>query len=170
MKNISAGNKIPQEFNVIIEIPMHGHTKYEIDYESGLLQVDRFLPVAMHYPYNYGFIPQTLTGDGDPCDVFVITEEPIFPQALIECRPIGLLNMTDESGPDQKILCLPKKKIDLMYPNVESIKDIPQMILDKIEHFLTYYKKLEKDKWVEIGAWEDKDSAIQFIEKSLLKK
>lgn len=154
-----------EEFDAIIEIPMgEGNVKYEID--NGILKVDRFLPAPMYYPCNYGYIPKTLAGDGDPCDVLVVTHVPLHPKSMITCRVVGVLHMEDESGIDKKVICLPQKKIDLLYKEVESIYHLPTMILNQIRHFFSYYKKLEDSKWVKIGDWGEKDEAIQIVQES----
>lgn len=156
-----------EEFEVVIEIPMgEGSVKYEIDHASGMLKVDRFSPVSMNYPYNYGYIPDTIAGDGDPCDALVIVHASLYPKSVVTCRPIGVLHMEDDGGIDKKIICLPQKKIDLFYADVESIHELPKVILSKIKHFFSYYKKLEKDKWVKIGDWGNKDEAKKIVQES----
>lgn len=160
LQNISAGRDVPNLFHVIIEIPAEsGSVKYEVDKSTGLLTVDRFMSVAMHYPCNYGFVPNTLAGDGDPVDVLVYTPYPLFPGSLIEARPIGLLAMTDESGKDSKILALPTEKACLQFAKMQSLQDIPEIFLKKIVHFFEQYKALEPNKWVKIEGWKGVDAA-----------
>ena len=164
LSKISAGKNVPDDINVVIEIPQGGQpVKYEIDKDSGALFVDRFLHTAMFYPANYGFIPHTLSNDGDPCDVLVITQMPVVPCAVIACRPIGVLKMKDESGGDEKIIAVPTDKLHPFYTNVQSYKDLPQVLCDQIAHFFARYKDLEKGKWVEIIGWGDAAEAKQMI-------
>jgi inorganic pyrophosphatase len=159
MQAISAGN-LPHDFNVIIEISAEaGSVKYEVDKDSGLLMVDRFMPVAMYYPCNYGFVPSTLAEDGDPVDVLVMTPYPIQAGALLRARPIGLLRMTDESGKDSKILALPIAKACAQLAHIETLADVPTIMLDKIKHFFEHYKALEPGKWVKVDGWEDRHAA-----------
>ncbi|OGO90135.1 MAG: inorganic pyrophosphatase [Coxiella sp. RIFCSPHIGHO2_12_FULL_42_15] len=162
MIQVSAGHDIPNDFNVIIEIPADaGSIKYEVDKSSGLLMVDRFIPVAMHYPCNYGFVPQTLAEDGDPVDVLVMTPFPVQPGALLRVRPIGLLVMTDEAGKDSKIFALPITKACIQFANMTALEDFPKIILDRITHFFEQYKALEPGKWVKVQGWQDKKAAEQ---------
>jgi inorganic pyrophosphatase len=157
--------EIPNEFNVIIEISMNdGPVKYELDKASGALFVDRFMQVSMSYPCNYGFIPHTLSGDGDPVDVLVISNYPIVPGAIVKCRPVGVLTMEDESGLDEKIIAVPIFKVDISFDNVRGIADIASIIKQRIEHFFEHYKDLEKDKWVKILAWGDVALAKKLID------
>jgi inorganic pyrophosphatase len=164
LDNVSAGENVPEEINVIIEIPAYSHPiKYEMNKEAGALFVDRFIGTGMSYPVNYGFIPHTLSEDGDPADVLVITPFPVAYGAIIACRPIGVLRMEDESGVDAKILALPTKKICPMYANIDSIEDLPTLYIDQIKYFFEHYKGLEKGKWVKITGWNDKVAAEQEI-------
>jgi len=164
IKKIPCGSAVPEEINVIIEIPSGSYpVKYEFDKDSGALFVDRFLQVSMTYPCNYGFIPNTLSGDGDPCDVLVIVDMPLVAGCVIPARPIGVLLMEDESGIDEKILAVPTKKANPHYANIESYLDLPQSVLDKITHFFENYKTLEKDKWVKIKGWADAQKAKKMI-------
>lgn len=164
LSKISIGKKVPEEINVVIEISQGGDpVKYELDKESGALFVDRFLHTAMYYPANYGFIPHTLSSDGDPCDVLVISQVRVVPGAVIASRPIGVLKMKDESGTDEKILAVPTDKLHSYYSNIRSYKDLPQLFCDQIAHFFQHYKDLEKNKWVEILGWGDVDEAKKFI-------
>lgn len=161
---ISSGKSVPQDINVIIEI-QQGSTpvKYEYDKETSMMSVDRFVPTPMIYPVNYGFIPQTLAGDGDPLDALVITPNPIISGSVIRVRPIGVMMMEDESGNDEKILCVPHSKLTKLYDNVSSSADLPELILQQIEHYFTHYKDLEKEKWVKMNGWKDKKHAEEII-------
>ncbi len=151
---INSGRDVPRDINVVIEIPAYSSpVKYEIDKETGALTVDRFMGTSMQYPINYGYLPQSLTGDGDPVDVLVITPDPVLSGAVIRCRPIGLLKMRDESGEDNKVLAVPVQKLTPTYSRVESYKDVPPDTLAKITHFFKHYKDLEPGKWVEIQGW-----------------
>ncbi|MCP4270350.1 MAG: inorganic diphosphatase [Gammaproteobacteria bacterium] len=161
---VSTGRDIPHEINVIIEIPAHSDpVKYEVEKESGAMFVDRFMSTCMHYPTNYGYVPHTLSEDGDPVDVLVPTPFPIIPSSVISCRPVGMLMMTDESGPDAKILAVPIDKLCYNFRGIESLSEMPQMLLDQISHFFDHYKDLENNKWVKIDGWEDASSAKQEI-------
>ncbi len=160
LDNISPGANPPDEVNVVIEIPSHADpVKYEMDKDTGALFVDRFMNVAMFYPCNYGFVPKTLSEDGDPVDVLVVTPVPVMSGCIISCRPVGVLNMTDESGPDAKILAVPSTKLHTMYDNVNSMADLPSELLHQITHFFEQYKVLEPDKWVRVEAWAGPDDA-----------
>ena len=151
ISKITAGHNPPTDINVVIEIPQGGEpVKYELDKASGAMFVDRFLHTAMFYPGNYGFIPNTLSGDGDPCDVLVVGQVPVVPGAVIRCRPIGALLMKDEAGPDEKIVAVPVDKLHPFYSGVASYKDLPPILTDQIAHFFQHYKDLEKGKWVTI--------------------
>jgi inorganic pyrophosphatase len=154
LDKVNAGREIPNDLNVIIEIPANADpVKYEIDKETGALFVDRFLGTAMHYPCNYGYIPNTLCEDGDPLDVLVVTPFPLVTGCVVRCRPLGLLNMTDEKGEDAKLVAVPIKKQCPTYEKVESVQDLPKILLDQIAHFFEHYKDLEPGKWAKIGAW-----------------
>ena len=156
----------PENFHVVIEISKgEGEVKYEIDHKTGLVMVDRFLSAPMYYPYNYGFIPNTLAGDGDPTDVLVLTGASLIVGSVIKCRPIGVLNMSDEGGVDQKIIALPIKTFQSM--DTKDISQLHEIILERIKHFFTYYKKIEKEKFVEIGDWGDREAAIKIIKDSI---
>lgn len=164
LMDVSSGRDVPNEINVIIEIPMHGEpVKYELDKETGAMCVDRFISTAMFYPANYGYIPQTLSNDGDPVDVLVLTPVPLLSGSVIRCRPIGLLKMTDESGIDAKLLAVPISKVSKMYETVETYKDLPQHLLLTIKHFFEHYKDLEANKWVKIEGWYGVEDAHQEI-------
>ncbi len=160
LEQIPAGKDVPNDINVIIEIPAQSSpVKYELDKESGAMVVDRFMATAMFYPANYGFIPHTLSEDGDPVDVLVVTPHPLITGAIIRCRPIGMLKMTDESGVDAKIIAVPVDKLSPIYVNVKSTDDLPELLLSQICHFFEHYKDLEKGKWVKIDGWADADEA-----------
>ncbi|QJC31433.1 inorganic diphosphatase [Enterobacteriaceae endosymbiont of Macroplea mutica] len=164
LNNIPAGNNIPHHINVIVEIPINTNpVKYEINKKYGLLFVDRFISTTMIYPCNYGYINQTLSLDDDPLDVLIFTEYYIYPSTVIECRPIGLLKMFDESGEDKKILAVPCNKISLAYQNIKNISDVPDMFKNKIIHFFKHYKDLENNKWSKIDNWYDIDIAKKEI-------
>jgi len=164
VSRIPPGEKVPQQINVVIEIPAHSDpVKYEVDKETGAVFVDRFMNTAMHYPCNYGYVPGTLSEDGDPVDVLVPTPFPLIPGSVIICRPVGVLIMTDESGRDTKVLAVPIDKLTPFYKNVETPYDLSPLILDQIAHFFDHYKDLEPGKWVKIEGWERADSARQEI-------
>ena len=168
LNSLSPGRHIADDFNVIIEISANGTpVKYEMDKESGLLMVDRFMPTSMHYPCNYGFVPNTLSNDGDPVDVLVLTPYPVQPGTLMRCRALGVLQMTDESGEDYKILALPIEKSCVHYSHMTSLADVSDVTLNAISHFFENYKKLEPGKWVKIGGWLDKDAAAKEINDSI---
>lgn len=152
------------EFNVIIEISMNANpVKYEFDKETSALMVDRFMQVPMFYPCNYGFIPHTLSEDGDPVDVLVMAQYPILPSAVVRVRPVAVLIMEDESGMDEKILAVPVAKLDASFESVQDAEDVSQVIKDRIQHFFENYKKLEKGKWVKIVGWEGAAKAKEII-------
>lgn len=164
IEKIGSGKNAPEEINVIIEVPMGSDpVKYEFDKDSGAIMVDRFVQTAMFYPCNYGFIPTTLSKDGDPVDVLVIANNPIIPGAVIKARPIGVLMMEDESGQDEKILAVPTTKLDPYFSNINSYKDLPEVLINRIKHFFENYKALEKGKWVKVEGWEDENSAKAII-------
>lgn len=168
IKDLPPAKSLPDDINVIIEIPAQaGMIKYEMDKDSGLLSVDRFMPTAMYYPANYGFVPNTLSGDGDPVDVLVITPAPIQAGALIRVRAIGVLNMEDESGQDRKVLALPIKKACVQLAHLEKLEDVPEILLKSIVHFFEQYKALEPNKWVKISGWEGVKAAQQEIADSI---
>jgi inorganic pyrophosphatase len=168
ISKISIGKNAPKEVNVIIEVPMGSDPiKYEIDKESGAVFVDRFLHTPMFYPCNYGFIPHTLSDDGDPADVLVVGQHVIQPGAVIPVKPIGVLIMEDEAGQDEKILAVPTAKINPYYADIENHSDLPQILLDQISHFFEHYKDLEKNKWVKVVGWEGREKAEQLIEDAI---
>ncbi|MFM2028912.1 MAG: hypothetical protein RL517_103 [Pseudomonadota bacterium] len=151
---VSPGKKIPESFNVIIEIPMNADpVKYEVDKESGCLFVDRFMGTAMHYPCNYGYIPHTIAGDGDPVDVLVMTPFALVPGSVVSCRAIGMLEMEDEGGQDAKLLAVPEDKILPIYKHLQNPEDVNELLLAQIQHFFEHYKDLEKGKWVKVKGW-----------------
>jgi inorganic pyrophosphatase len=157
---VPPGTNAPESFNVIIEIPMNADpVKYEVDKESGAIFVDRFMSTAMHYPTNYGYVPQTLSGDGDPVDVLVITPFPLIPGVVVPCRAIGILKMEDEAGEDGKVLAVPIDKILSIYSHWQKPEDMNQLRLSTIAHFFEHYKDLEKGKWVKILGWEGPEAA-----------
>ncbi|WP_421709165.1 inorganic diphosphatase [Algihabitans sp.] len=161
---ISVGHNPPQEINVIIEVPLGGDpVKYEFDKESGAIFVDRFLHTAMFYPCNYGFVPHTLADDGDPVDVLVAGPAPVVPGAVIRCRPVGVLVMEDEAGQDEKVLAVPVDKLHPYHTDIESYRQLPEILLEQIAHFFEHYKDLEPDKWVKINHWGDADEARKMI-------
>jgi inorganic pyrophosphatase len=160
LSNVTPGAKAPDEFNVIIEIPMNADPiKYEVDKASGALFVDRFMTTAMHYPCNYGYVPQTLSDDGDPVDVLVITPFALTPGVVVTCRAIGVLKMDDEAGGDAKVLAVPTSKILPIYDHWHKPEDINQMRLKAIQHFFEHYKDLEVGKWVKVQGWEGPEAA-----------
>jgi inorganic pyrophosphatase len=165
LQKVTPGKKAPHEFNVIIEIPMAADPiKYEVDKESGALFVDRFMSTAMHYPCNYGYVPQTLSDDGDPVDVLVITPFPLVPGVVVTCRPIGVLMMDDEAGGDAKLLAVPIDKVLSIYTHWQKPEDMNQLRLAQIKHFFEHYKDLEPGKWVKVKGWEGPEAAIREIE------
>ena len=164
IKQIPVGNDVPHDINVLIEIPRNGEAiKYEVDKDSGMIMVDRVLNTAFRYPCNYGFVPHTLCGDGDPVDVCVIMPVPLLPGSVIKCRPVGVLKMTDEGGEDAKIIAVPTSKVSGLYRHVADVRDINEETLDKIAHFFEHYKDLEKGKWVKIEGWGGVEEAKQEI-------
>jgi inorganic pyrophosphatase len=167
LDRVPAGSKLPDEFNVIIEIPMNADpVKYEVDKDSGAVFVDRFMLTAMHYPANYGYIPQTISDDGDPVDVLVVAPFPIQIGAVIRCRAIGVLNMDDEAGGDAKLLAVPVDKLYPPYRHIQTPEDLPQEDLARIQHFFEHYKDLEKGKWVKVKGWAGADAARKEISES----
>lgn len=164
LNDVPSGKSLPNDFNVIIEIPAHADpVKYEVDKESGAIFVDRFMGTAMHYPCNYGYIPHTIAGDGDPVDVLVVSQFALPPGVVVRCRPIGMLGMTDEAGEDAKVLAVPVDKLTPMYRSVESPRDLPQITLDQIAHFFAHYKDLEPGKFVKINGWFGQEEAKKEI-------
>jgi inorganic pyrophosphatase len=151
LDRVGPGKNLPDDINVIIEIPANADpVKYEVDKETGALFVDRFMTAAMFYPANYGYVPNTLSDDGDPVDVLVVTPYPLISGCVVECRPVGMLKMSDESGEDAKVVAVPD---DAMYEHVKDVNDLPAHLLAQLEHFFERYKDLEKGKWVKIDGW-----------------
>ena len=164
LEAVAIGNNPPHEVNVVIEVPIGGEPiKYEMDKASGALVVDRFLYTAMRYPGNYGFIPHTLSGDGDPCDVIVANTRGIAPGAIMSCRIVGVLVMEDEAGGDEKLIAVPAPKLTQRYDHIENYTDLPAITLQQIEHFFSHYKDLEPGKWVKIVRWGDADEARKMV-------
>ena len=164
LNDVPSGKNIPEEINVIIEIPAHADPiKYEVDKDSGAIFVDRFMSTCMHYPCNYGYVPQTLSEDGDPVDVLVPTPFPLIPGSVIRCRPVGVLKMSDESGIDAKLLAVPVTKLTPIYKDVAQATDLPELLRNQIQHFFEHYKDLEPGKWVKVDGWEDAAAAKQEI-------
>jgi inorganic pyrophosphatase len=161
---IAVGADPPQDVNVIVEVPIGGEPiKYELDKAAGTLVVDRFLHTPMRYPGNYGFVPHTLSADGDPIDVLVANTRPIVPGAVINVRPIGVLKMVDDAGRDEKILAVPTPKLTKRYEHVTNYTDLPRITLEQVQHFFEHYKDLEPGKWVKMGGWGDAEEARQLI-------
>ncbi|GBQ28742.1 inorganic diphosphatase [Gluconacetobacter sacchari] len=167
VSKISPGKDVPFDINVVIEIPQGSSVKYEIDKDSGAVVVDRILFTPMAYPAAYGFIPGTLAADGDPADALVLIPAPVVPGAVIRARPIGMLRMEDESGQDEKIICVPHDKVHPHYSKVEKLEDLPEITLQAIEHFFTRYKDLEKGKWVKVTGWAGREEAGEVIMEAL---
>ena len=165
---INAGLNPPEEINVIIEVPSGGApVKYEMHKRSGTILVDRILHTPMRYPANYGYIPHTLSDDGDPCDVLVVVGQSLVPGCMIRARPIGVLLMEDEAGGDEKILAVPDEKTDPTYKKIKTYEDLPELLIQQIQHFFEHYKRLEKDKWVKIDEWADAAEAKKAIQESI---
>lgn len=168
LEKIPVGKNAPYELNVVIEIPMGGNpVKYELDKESGAMYVDRFLHTAMYYPCNYGFVPHTLSDDGDPVDAAVLGQVPVQPGVIIRSRPIGVLIMEDESGIDEKILCVPVDDLHPYYGDVSSYRDVRKVHLDQISHFFEHYKDLEKGKWVKVQRWGEAEEALDLVRQGI---
>jgi inorganic pyrophosphatase len=165
---ISVGENPPWDVNAIIEVGVGSDPiKYEMDKESGALFVDRFMHTAMHYPVNYGFIPHTLSDDGDPVDIMVLGSHPIMPMAVVRVRPVGVMVMEDEGGQDEKILSVPVNKLHPYYSNIDTWKDVRPILIDQIQHFFEHYKDLEKGKWVKVHHWGDAEEAASMIQKGM---
>lgn len=164
LSKISPGENPPSDVNVVIEVPLGGEPiKYEIDKASGAMFVDRFLYTAMRYPCNYGFIPQTLSNDGDPVDVMVYGNRPLVPGAVVASRPVGVLLMEDEAGMDEKILAVPVPRLTDYYAKIQSYTDLPDILIKRISHFFEHYKDLEPNKWVKLVGWRDREEAEAMI-------
>lgn len=165
---VPIGKNPPEDINVIIEVSVGGEPiKYEMDKEAGAMYVDRFLYTPMRYPGNYGFVPHTLCGDGDPVDVIVANQRPIVPGAIMNCRPIGVLFMEDEAGQDEKLIAVPSSKLTRRYENVVHYEDLPDITIQQIKHFFEHYKDLEPGKWVKITGFGGPDEAKRIIEESI---
>jgi len=168
ISKIPAGANPPDEINVVIEVPQHGDPiKYELDKESGAIFVDRFMHTAMHYPCNYGFVPNTLSDDGDPVDVLLVSAFALIPGCVVPCRPVGVLQMEDEAGMDAKVLAVPASKLKPVYHHVQEPEDLPRFLIDQIGHFFEHYKDLEGGKWVKVTGWADADAARKEIVASI---
>lgn len=165
---IPTGKDAPKDVNVIIEIPMGGHPiKHEMCKDSGALLVDRITTASMRFPANYGFIPHTLSGDGDPIDVLVVCPYPLIPLSVIRCRPIGFMMTEDEAGTDEKVICVPHEKTYPHYAKIKSYKDLPEQLIAEIHHFYEHYKDLEKGKWVKVSGWHDTAEAEKVISEAV---
>lgn len=163
-ERVSAGKDVPNDINVIIEIPAQSDPiKFEVDKDSGAIFVDRFMGTTMRYPLNYGYVPHTVAGDGDPVDVLVVTPFPLQPGVVIRCRPVGLLKMEDESGVDAKVVAVPMSKLTPLYDKVHSLEDLPELLLKQTVHFFEHYKDLEPGKWVKVLGWAGVEEAKQEI-------
>jgi len=164
LDRVSSGSNLPNEINVIIEIPANSDpVKYELDKDTGAMFVDRFMSTAMHYPCNYGYVPHTLSADGDPVDVLVLTPYPLISGSVIRVRPVGVLKMTDESGDDAKVLAVPVDKLCKTYRSVQNFRDLSGEVLNRISHFFEHYKDLDEGKWVRVDGWYGIDEAKEEI-------
>jgi inorganic pyrophosphatase len=164
---LQIGDKAPEQVNVFIEIPKDSSIKYELDKETGVVMVDRFLYTAMAYPFNYGFVPETLAEDGDPIDIMVLTDKTLAPGVMIPAKIIGMLEMEDEAGIDTKIVAVPPVKIDPFFGVYEDVHDIPEALKNKMKHFYENYKTLEPGKWVKLKDWKAKETAVEAVTKSM---
>ncbi len=167
LKNLPAGKNPPEEINVVIEIPAGSNIKYEVDEDSGVIFVDRFLYTAMNYPFNYGFIPSTAAEDKDPVDVLVLSSRSVAPGTVFKAQPIGMLEMSDEEGIDTKVVAVPTKKVDPIFGNYTQVEDLPELYRQQIKHFFEHYKDLEPGKWVKINNWQSADKAKQAIQEAI---
>jgi inorganic pyrophosphatase len=168
LSKIPAGEHPPHDINVVIEVPQHADPiKYELDKASGAVFVDRFMHTAMHYPCNYGFVPNTLSDDGDPVDVLVVSQFSLVPGCVVPCRPVGVLQMEDEAGMDAKVLAVLVSRLKPVYDHVQGPEDLPKFLTDQIRHFFEHYKDLEPDKWVKVTGWEGADEARAEITASI---
>ena len=160
LQQVPAGRDVPNDINVIIEVPMNSPAiKYEVDKDSGAIFVDRMLKTAMYYPCNYGYVPHTLCGDGDPADVLVVLPLPMLPGTVVRCRPVGVLSMCDEAGDDAKIIAVPVTDVTGMYRDIETVEDLDEILLNQISHFFEHYKDLERNKWVKLDGWQGVEAA-----------
>jgi inorganic pyrophosphatase len=165
---IPAGENAPHDLNIIIEVPMGGEpVKYEIDKASGAVFVDRILHTPMRYPANYGFIPHTLSPDGDPLDALVIAPVPFVPGSVVRARPVAVLNLEDEAGGDEKLLCVPVNSVLPHYSNIAEASDLPANLVAQVEHFFTHYKDLESNKWVKVGEWGNAADALRIVNEAI---
>ncbi|MBO6506936.1 MAG: inorganic diphosphatase [Roseibium sp.] len=165
---VPIGKNPPEDINVIVEVSVGGEPiKYEMDKDAGAMYVDRFLYTPMRYPGNYGFVPHTLCGDGDPIDVVVVNQRPVVPGAIMNCRPIGVLLMEDESGQDEKIIAVPSHKITKRYDSVSDIAHLPEITVAQVKHFFEHYKDLEPGKWVKVTGIEGAEAAKKLIIESI---
>jgi len=164
LSKVKAGKEPPTDVNVVIEIPQGSAVKYELDKDSGMVEVDRFLFTPMYYPLNYGFIPNTLSEDDDPTDVLVVSREAVYPGSVLRSRPVGILEMEDEDGVDAKIVAVPHEKVDNGYTDVQDVTDLPESLRNSIKHFFEHYKDLEPGKWVKVNDWKGVDEAKRIIE------
>lgn len=168
LDKLKVGNCPPDDVNVVVEVPVGGEpVKYEFDKEIGAIFVDRMLGSPMRYPGNYGFIPNTLAGDGDPLDVVIMNQRPLLPGSIINCRPIGVLEMVDEAGKDDKLIAVPSPHVSNMFANIQSISDLPEVLLYRVAHFFKHYKDLESEKWVEILGWQNNIVAKRLITEAI---
>ncbi len=168
LDRVPTGHNVPSDINVIIEIPAHSDpVKYEVDKDTGAMFVDRFMGTAMHYPCNYGYLPHTLSEDGDPVDVLVVTPVPLISGSVIRCRPLGVLSMQDESGQDAKVLAVPIDRLCSLYRDMETVRDLPRLLRAQIAHFFEHYKDLEAGKWVKIEGWLGPEEAKSEINSSV---
>ncbi len=166
-KDLPAGKNPPEDIYVVVEIPQGSGVKYEVDHDTGVIFVDRFLYTAMYYPANYGFVPRTLAEDGDPVDVLVLSREPVVPGSVIRARPIGVLVMEDEEGMDEKVLAVPVSKLDPTWEDVKEITDCAEATLNKIKHFFEHYKELEPGKWVKVREFKGAEEAKKIIAEAI---
>lgn len=165
--NIPPGKNPPEDIYVVVEIPLGSNIKYELDKESGMIFVDRVLFTSMVFPFNYGFVPKTLEEDGDPVDVVLLSYDSVAPGSVVRARPIGLLEMEDENGPDSKIIAVPHEKIDNRFAKIKDINDVDDAVKDRIKHFFEHYKELEKGKWVKVRNWKGREVALEAIQKAI---
>jgi len=164
LQQVPPGANFPDEINVIIEVPMNSPAiKYEVDKASGAIFVDRMLKTAMYYPCNYGYVPHTLCGDGDPVDVLVVLPLPMLPGTVVRCRPVGVLQMKDEAGEDYKVIAVPIPEVTGIYRDIKTVEDLDHMLLNQLVHFFEHYKDLEKNKWVRTGDWLGVEAARQVL-------
>ncbi|UNQ74111.1 inorganic diphosphatase [Infirmifilum sp. NZ] len=167
MKTLPPGKNPPEDIYVVIEIPMHSNVKYEVDKETGAVFVDRVLFTSMVYPFNYGFIPSTLEEDGDPVDVVLLSFDAFVPGSVVRARPVALLEMEDEAGPDSKVVAVPHEKIDNRFSKIRDVDDIDEGVKSRVKHFFEHYKELEPGKWVKVKAWHGREKALQAISKAV---